>query len=249
MRNIKNIKKYTAIILVILTLFTSAGIENAFAYRPSRCVEGDPILNVWFHSSPIDPGQGGYIAMDVGNGDSNLCPDSRFKISINMPNNWRPVIRPAIPVLIPATGNSQALVQAQIDFVVPHRVGQRDYPFVVTVKNKRTQRVTSKNVIIRVGNTPIIENITPGFGPAGTEVTLTGRNFGSTPELLFQNSLYGNYSVFGVPSDGLTYSFVVPEMINLNSCGCLGTATPATYDVLVATGGAYSNKMIFTLTP
>ncbi len=242
-------KKNLLYIFVPIFVFSLVSPRGVFALRPSGCVLGDPILTVWFHSSPIDPGQGGYIAMDIGNGDSDPCPDSKFKVSINMPNNWRPVIRPARPILIPATGNSQALVQGQIDFVVPQGAQQRDYPFVITVKNKRTQKVTNKTVTFHVGDTPTIESMTPAFGPAGTQVLLTGRNFGAVPELLFQNSIYGAYSVFGVPSDGTTYSFVVPEKINLNSCGCLGTSTPSAYDVFIATGGAYSNKMIFTLTP
>lgn len=186
--------------------------------------------------------------MNIGNGDSDLCPDSRFKFSVNMPNNWRATNQPAQPVLIPATGNSEPNTQVQIDFRVPPQAQLGIRPFVVTVKNKRTNRAVHKNIFIKIGGTPVIETMTPTSGPAGTHVTLVGRNFGSLPELGFQNNTDGQLYIRNVPSNGSRYEFIVPSQISMYSCGCRGTTTPGVYSVLLGNTGTYSNVVNFTVT-
>lgn len=232
--------------ICVVVMFFSTGLE-VFAARPNRCVRGNPILNIWFSSSPVDPGRSGSIMTQIGNGDSIECPSSSFKLSVNMPQRWRPKLQPAGNLTLPA-GATIAEVYQQIDYTVPNRAQERIYSFVVKLKNKTTGRMTQKTVIIEVGNTPIITSMTPTSGPPGTRVLLTGRNFGPMPEVAFQNNTDGQHYFRYVPSNGSTYEFYVPQTISKYSCGCREVTPPGEYSVLIGNNGTYSNIMNFTVT-
>jgi hypothetical protein len=99
---------------------------------------------------------------------------------------------------------------------------------------------------------PSISQITPGGGPVGSEVTITGSGFAST----------GNTVKFGAGNlrsltseEGTTLRFVVPDGLDLcapDTAGpCPGSypqVTPGDYAVAVMTRGGTSNSVTFTVT-
>ncbi len=243
----RKIKKYISVSVIIFILCSSFIPITTFA--APRCQLGDPILNIWFHSSPVASGTSGSVLAKIGNGDSDNCRDSEFRLTSNIPQSWHPTLSPAGDTFIPADGLMTANIYKQIIFTVPNNVPNQIFTFSITLKNKRTHRTTSQTVSVQVGNTPVITNMSPTSGRVGTHVTLSGQNFGPMPELAFQDIEHGFFYVRGVPSNGSTFSFDVPAMLSLYSCGCMGSSTPALYNVSIGNNGTYSNIMHFNLTP
>ena len=97
-----------------------------------------------------------------------------------------------------------------------------------------------------------ISQVTPGAGPVGTRVTVTGSGF----------ALQGNTVQFGQgyirnidSADGATLRLAVPEGLDLcppdptGPCpGAYPRVTPGEYAVAVSTGAMVSNSITFTVT-
>ncbi len=241
-------RKFLLFLCVFSLVFFIDGSGTVFA-RP-RCIPGDPVLTIWYRSTPVTRGDIGSILTKIGNGDSDDCRDSRFSIHTNIPNSWHPTTILRGSELIPADGLMTPTLNKQIQFKVPANAPNQLYSFVVTAKNNRTNRTTSQTVTIDVNpnHLPVITSMTPASGPVGTHVSLVGNNFGPMPELAFQDNEHGLFYVRGVPSDGFTFSFNIPERLSLYSCGCQGSTTPALYNVSIGNNGIYSNIMHFTVT-
>ena len=96
---------------------------------------------------------------------------------------------------------------------------------------------------------PTIQSISPTSATVGTQVTLTGTNFGTANTVLFN----GLVAATNVSSNGTSLVFTLPGSIRPNcSAGemCpqfIQDVTPATYSVTVMTSGGTSNSESFTV--
>lgn len=99
---------------------------------------------------------------------------------------------------------------------------------------------------------PYINYVSPSFGPIGTEVTITGRNF----DLTNNRINFAGGVIMNVPSfDTYTISFVIPKeriplcRYELPFCSIiLPDLTPGTYTISVTNSLGTSNLQKFKVT-
>ncbi len=171
--------------------------------------------------------------------------------------------RPAYP---PYGGNNSSTLSFQQNAIFTHTYTQAGtYRPVFTVTNSSGQNTSSSLSVVVSGSTsrlsPVIYSISPNYGPAGIQVTISGAGFGYNGCTTYYcgNGIATNTVNFGgttIPNiysyNGTSLTFTVPS--NLNTCYfgqyCLqyyAPVNPGIYPISITNTNGVSNSVNFTV--
>ncbi|MEK7390795.1 MAG: IPT/TIG domain-containing protein [Patescibacteria group bacterium] len=189
------------------------------------CVRDNPILLPTGYQSPVGLGQTSSVNLQFGNGDSIGCSQSKFNAETSISDSWFPRIDPPDNILIFPDEYGQALEYKSIIFTVPINTEVGMYPVVNSVVNETTGRRTKEETNIEVVYTPVISAVEPKLGGSiGTNVTITGSNLSSFPDIWLASS--EGYVMMSRQSNGTAVNFEVPAFIMSYNCPQLTCPIP-----------------------
>ena len=132
----------------------------------------------------------------------------------------------------------------------------KDY-MTQTAKEATSTPITTptKTVNTRPVLAPVIESLTPNFGPVGIKVEVKGKNFTEKNNTVsFTNSDYPDNVIPNIPSDGTTLTFIVPVFskpaCTYSTPACVHPyirVFPGVYIVSVINSNGKSNSLNFTI--
>lgn len=213
---------------------------------PPICERREPFL--YAHSFPVAIGASDYVFTSFINLDSFICGRSKFNVTTDIPDSWLPEVIPPEDVTLPADSTQQG--NKSIGFSVPLDTKPGDYSFIFRITNITSGLSRTEDVHISVIPRPIIENVLPVSGPAGSEVVLTGSGLNTIgySYISFSNDKY--YTYIPVESGNeRSLTFNIPTEVSDSNCsdfgGCLQPTPPGKYNILIYTAGTHSNTVTF----
>jgi M6 family metalloprotease-like protein len=239
---------------------STTSITFDVSLQDPRCVRAKPLLNKWIISSgAVFIGESIQAPIYFGNGDSSVCDDSEFEVVTNFPDSWSPLITPAGAVSISAVRDYELDNQKMLQFYVPSDViSGTNFSFEVGVNNLTTGESIERKVEFVAIHHPVISQITPESGQAGTNIHIEGSNFatGSINDVRGYILVQGDqgFIVVQAPTNNselITLPF--PNQIYSNVCTngtCpLIDTPPGWYQLTVFSHNDESNSVNFEVTP
>lgn len=216
------------------------------------CVRGNPTLMPTGYLSPVGLGQTSNVGLQFGNGDSISCSQSKFNVETSISDSWYPRIDPPDNILIFPDEYGQAQEYKSIIFTVPINTEVGMYPVVNSVVNMTTGHRTKEETNIEVAYTPVISAVEPKLGGSiGTNITITGTNLSSFPDIWLVHS--EGYMVMSRQSNGTIVNFEVPAFIESYNCPQSTCPIPTPLGIynlyVISDQGIFSNLVNFKVIP
>lgn len=213
--------------------------------EPPVCVPGSPLLTV-YNPPPFILGEEQTFYFAYGNGNSISCGPSVFSVEHTLPESWMPT-NPSRPVLISPTETGFIENDGFISFTAPSGTRVGTYIFEVSVVDSQSNRRTTKKIKIQIVNPPVIRQVIPNSGQAGSQIVLVGRGFGVAPYIVIWGP--NGFAFIDAVLNGSTAVFNFPRKLEAYDGSGRVATEPGMYQLNLSSGSGYSNTVNFEVLP